>query len=295
MPTAAALRQAGLEHLLFDDEAAARAAHGRERFHCEKVEPLRADLREHPRRETVAGRTRFAVRQAFQSENAIVRENSAPEGETRSPARRPPRAGTRSEKGRPAPESSERSEPAGDDTPKAGAPVDFPPAWRDLLHKTQRIPPPEDGGTVVWTYRELGRDLCAEPDPERRELIGNILRELAHPPGTHRFWPHALPAASSPDGQDDEAESAAAFFWEGARLLKSRAVVIMGSSALRALDPPPHLRELKPFGQALHLGRRIIVLPSPEIFVREPQRLSGLIGFLRPALASFARRPASRR
>jgi hypothetical protein len=40
-----------------------------EHFHCEKVEPLRADFQENPRRETAARRMCFVVKQAFQSEN----------------------------------------------------------------------------------------------------------------------------------------------------------------------------------------------------------------------------------
>jgi hypothetical protein len=247
-PTALALRQAGLEYLLFDDEAAARAV------------------------------------------NRLIGEEAAPEGgkreKTPPPARRPPRARKEAVAG------AEERGPEADDARKTAAPVDFPAAWRKLLHKTQQVPLPEGGGTVLWTYWELGQDLCAAPDPGRRELIGKILRELAHPPGTHRFWPPTLPPP--PDGRDgEEPEACAAFFWEGARLLKSRAVIIMGSRALRALEPPPSLRALRPFGQGLHLGRRVIALPSPEIFVREPQRLPSLIEFLRPALTSFARKPAS--
>jgi hypothetical protein len=40
------------------------------RFRFETVEPLHANFPENPRRETLAGRIRFAVKQAFQSEDA---------------------------------------------------------------------------------------------------------------------------------------------------------------------------------------------------------------------------------
>jgi hypothetical protein len=42
-----------------------------ERFNFEKVETLHADFSENQRSETVARRTCFAVKQLFQSENAV--------------------------------------------------------------------------------------------------------------------------------------------------------------------------------------------------------------------------------
>jgi hypothetical protein len=153
---------------------------------------------------------------------------------------------------------------------------DWPAAWRERLKKTRAAP-------VVWTYWELGRDLCVAPDPERRDLLRGLLQDLAHPPGTHCFWPLALPTE---DGEQPEAN--APVFWEGVRLLRGRAVVIMGSQALAALALPDRMRELSPFQQVRHQGRLLIVLPSPDLLIRESRRMQALREFLRQALAPFA-------
>ena len=147
-------------------------------------------------------------------------------------------------------------------------------AWRERLQKTRATP-------VVWTYWELGRDLCVAPDPQRRELLQEILQALDHPPGTHCFWPAALP------GRDGEPEANAPVFWEGVSLLHGRAVMIMGEQALCALDLPDRLRELHPFQQARHQGLLLVVLPPPDTLIREPRRLQALQEFLRQALAPF--------
>ena len=172
--------------------------------------------------------------------------------------------------------------PLREDAPRAEAkapraepnPAEWPAAWRECLRKTRATP-------LVWTYWELGRDLFVAPDPQRRELLQEILRALAHPPGTHCFWPVALP------GRDGEPEVNAPVFWEGVRLLRGRVVVIMGTQALGALDLPDRLPELHPFQQARHQGRLLVVLPPPDTLIRETKRMQALREFLRQALAPF--------
>jgi hypothetical protein len=115
---------------------------------------------------------------------------------------------------------------------------------------------------------------------------------LAHPPGTHSFWPLALPGR----GGDEELEANVPIFWEGVRLLHSRAVMIMGSQALRALDLPERMLALRPFQQVRHQGRLLIVLHSPDVLIQETRRLQALREFLRQALAPFAvKRPSGGR
>ena len=161
----------------------------------------------------------------------------------------------------------------------ASCPADWPAAWRERLKKTRTAP-------VVWTYWELGRDLCGTPDPKRRELLQELLRDLGHPPGTHSFWPMALPAQNGDDEQELEANIP--LFWEGIKLLHSRAVMIMGSQALRALALPERMRSMRPFQQARCRGVLLIVLPAPDMLIREAQRTQALREFLRQALAPFA-------
>jgi hypothetical protein len=155
----------------------------------------------------------------------------------------------------------------------------WPAAWRERLKKTRFAP-------VIWTYWELGLDLCGTPDPQRRELLQELLRDLAHPSGTHSFWPPALPAQ---DGSGEhELEANAPVFWEGVRLLRSRAVMIMGTQALRVLALPDRMLALHPFQPIRYQGRLLILLPSPDELIHEARRMQTLREFLRQALAPFA-------
>jgi hypothetical protein len=164
------------------------------------------------------------------------------------------------------------------EAPEKDAPETVWPAeWRERLQKTRFAP-------VVWTYWELGRDLCGESDPKRRELFQDILGDLAHPPGTHSFWPAALPVHEG--GGERRLQANAPLFWEGVRLLRGRAVVIMGEQALRALALPDRMQDL-PIQQLRHKGRLLIVLPSPGALIQEPRRMQALREFLRQALAPF--------
>jgi hypothetical protein len=162
----------------------------------------------------------------------------------------------------------------------APAIADWPAVWQECLKKTRIAP-------VVWTYRELGLDLCGTPDPKRRELLQDLLKDLAHPPGTHSFWPFALPGQGGGDGEQ-QLEANVPIFWEGVRLLQGRAVVIMGSQALRSLALPDSMRALRPFQQVRHQGRLLIVLHSPDMLIQENRRIQALREFLRQALAPFA-------
>jgi len=157
----------------------------------------------------------------------------------------------------------------------APAPSKWPAAWQERLSKTRVAP-------VVWTYWELGLDVCGAADPKRRELLRELLTDLAHPPGTHSFWPVALPGEGG-------LEANAPVFWEGVRLLRSRAVVVMGSQdLLRALALPDRLVAMRPFQQLRYKGRLLIVLPPPATLIQEARRIQGLREFLRRALAPFS-------
>ena len=50
----------------------------------------------------------------------------------------------------------------------------MPQAWRSLLG---RLKP----GRVLWTYEELGLDLCGYADPARRTFLQGIIKALAYP------------------------------------------------------------------------------------------------------------------
>lgn len=179
--------------------------------------------------------------------------------------------------------------------PAAGPPPALWPAvWQERLTKTAPA-------VVLWTYWALGEDLCLRPDPARRALLQKLLGDLGHPSGTHSFWPAALPASTasptaSPTAPPDAPQEADAspkelqanpeIFWAGVQALKARALVVMGSPALKALDLPPRLR---PFQQTRHQGRLIVVLRDVDFLAKESHRYDAVREFLKQALAPFGR------
>lgn len=122
--------------------------------------------------------------------------------------------------------------------------------------------------------------MCGTPDAARRALLQRLLADLAHPGGTHSFWPAALPV----DGKELEADSR--IFWSGVGMLKARAVVVMGRPAVRALGLPERLR---PFQQTRHDSRLVVILRDMDFLVQEPQHYDAVREFLRRALARFVR------
>ena len=155
-------------------------------------------------------------------------------------------------------------------------PDHWPRLWQERLAATHPAP-------VLWTYWALGEDLYGSPDPARRALLRRLLADLAHPTGTHCFWPAALPPSR---GQHD-LEANTEVFWSGVDLLKARALVVLGSPAVAALKLPPRLQ---PFHQTRHNGRLVIVLRDPDILAREAHHYDAVREFLRQALAPFGRR-----
>ncbi|MDD4702118.1 MAG: hypothetical protein PHI96_07845, partial [Desulfovibrio sp.] len=160
----------------------------------------------------------------------------------------------------------------------------WPLPWRQQLEKTRP-------GLVLWTYWNLGLDLSdpqAEGRQERRGFLQKLLQDLAHPAGTHTFWPAGLPAAPEdrPPGQDDALMPHADAFWSGASRLGARGVVVMGSAAVKALGLPPGLR---PMQQTRYKGHMVWVLWDVDYLQREDQRYASMLAFLRQALRQVAR------
>lgn len=157
-------------------------------------------------------------------------------------------------------------------TPPTLPPDHWPAAWRTRLAATRPA-------VVLWTYWALGEDLCLRPNAARRELFRRLLGDLGHPSGTHSFWPAALPG-------EHGLEANGPVFWSGVDMLKARALVVMGSPAVKALELPSRLR---PFQQTRHNGRMVVVLRDVDFLVEEPHRYDAVREFLRQALAPFAR------
>ena len=167
----------------------------------------------------------------------------------------------------------------------------WPAVWQERLSRTRQ-------GRVVWTYWNLGPDLCEAQAPgkaQRSAFFRRLMQDLAYPAGTSTFWPaclpdpDAMPALSAPAGGEDRShyQPNADVFWSGVQALHARAVVVMGSVAARALGLPAGVRPLQ---QLRHRGTLVWVLWDVEFLLDEPQRYAAILAFVRRALQQISRR-----
>lgn len=195
------------------------------------------------------------------------RAPAAPSGAAGSP--RPPRTTTR--------DASPRvsSSPAGAAPAGKGRIIpleSWPAAWKAL--RERRPPPPRP--LVCWTYGGLGSDLAGTPDPQRRDLVARMIKGLNHPAGTHVFWPFELPGGTPPGEESPREENAPSLFWSGEALLRTRALLIMGSDARDALGLP----KIGPYCQTMVRGRLFIQLPQPHSLAEKPEAFGQAMAFL---------------
>ena len=136
----------------------------------------------------------------------------------------------------------------------------WPAVWQERLSRTRQ-------GRVVWTYWNLGPDLCEAQAPgkaQRSAFFRRLMQDLAYPAGTSTFWPaclpdpDAMPASPAPaEGEDrPRYQPNADVFWSGVQALHARAVVVMGSVAARGGAPPPAVAASRHAGLGA-LGRGI--------------------------------------
>lgn len=201
----------------------------------------------------------------------------------------------------PAPEQRRPSRPqAAEQAPETAASVRswrplpphvWPAVWQERLSRTRQ-------GRVVWTYWNLGPDLCEAQAPgkaQRSAFFRRLMQDLAYPAGTSTFWPACLPdpdvmpASPAPaEGEDrPRYQPNADVFWSGVQALHARAVVVMGSVAARALGLPAGVRPLQ---QLRHRGTLVWVLWDVEFLLDEPQRYAAMLAFVRRALQQISRR-----
>ena len=192
--------------------------------------------------------------------------------------------------------------PAGPDTAeaapaaeqsKAAAWLPLPPhvwpgPWQARLKQTRP-------GPVLWTYWNLGPDLCDPQTPgrmERRQFLQRLLNDLGHPAGTHTFWPSCLPPdpealpPTVPPISDNGFAANADVFWSGAAQLRARGVVVMGSAAANAVALPGGLR---PPQQIRHRGKLVWVLWDVDNLLQFDQRYASMLALLREALRHILR------
>ena len=164
----------------------------------------------------------------------------------------------------------------------------WPSPWQTRLEQTRP-------GPVLWTYWNLGPDMCDPQTPgrlERRQFLQRLLQDLGHPVGTHTFWPSCLPPdpaalpTAEPQVQDNTYMANPDVFWSGAMQHKARGVVVMGSAAARAVALPGGLR---PPQQIRHRGKLVWVLWDVDNLLQFDQRYASMLALLRDALRHFLR------
>ncbi|MDR3359011.1 MAG: hypothetical protein LBN96_09250 [Desulfovibrio sp.] len=181
--------------------------------------------------------------------------------------------------GKPAQQKKDR--PRDTAGPAAWQPVPanlWPAFWRERLAATKP-------GRVVWTYQELGQDMCRKPDIRRRNFFQRLIADLAHPAGTHTFFPVCLPQACA---QDEPAAVTrnAGIFWSALRRLEARGVLVMGAEAVKTLD----LEEDVPlWGMTRRHDFFVWRLPEAEAVAIDEKLYFTLLEFLRNALRDVGR------
>lgn len=110
---------------------------------------------------------------------------------------------------------------------------------------------------IVWTYLELGRDLCGQPSAERRNLFRALLSHLNWPKGATAFWPLCCP-----DGEG--LATRPEIFWQGCAALGVKHVACFGPEALALLCPGADAAGLA----HQHGAITVHILPAPADLLR---------------------------
>jgi hypothetical protein len=154
----------------------------------------------------------------------------------------------------------------------------WPVSWQERFAATRR-------GRLVWTYRELGQDMCLKPDARRRDLFQRLIADLAHPPGTHTFFPVCLPRSCAQDDPPAVTHNAG-IFWSALGELEARGVLVMGAEAVKilGLENDMHL-----WSMARLRGFFVWRLPEADAVANDEKFYSTLLEFLRTALRDMGR------
>jgi hypothetical protein len=123
---------------------------------------------------------------------------------------------------------------------------DWPEPWKGQLTRLQRPRP------VLWTYLELGFDLCGSPDQRRRELWATIIEKLGWPRGAVLFWPFSCVVGETLVQRTD-------LFWKGIDTIDPMMIVVFGTDAAAELLPGN-----AGYGPARHGGVQVLLLPGPQ-------------------------------
>lgn len=149
---------------------------------------------------------------------------------------------------RPAASSAPETRPTAYQPKPAEACADpWPGAWK--AYRCKLATP----SRTVWTYADLGLDLGAAPDPERRDLFKLIIHFLKWPRGSVTFWPVA---AETDQGLTPDPDR----FWQGVAECRASMVMVFGRRALGMLFPEETFAPRVFFAR----GLSVVALPGPS-------------------------------
>ena len=259
-------RQAGITHLLLDDEVRERllARPAPEAAAPGPAAPPACARTETPRPVRPARPGPAVPSGPPATGGGPQAAPSAPAAPAQAPSRATPQGGEVS----PAPVQPERPSPRPDVLP----PGQWPAYWRDLFQKTPRKP------SVLWTYPTLSRDLGGAADDAHRDFLRRLLGDMGLPKGSHAFWP----LNRYPYGEgESEATVDARLFLSGVEALGPDSVILMCGE----VPPELGLSGLRPLLPCIVHGRRFVVTPHVDVLIRERQRYAQLITFLKALFA----------
>lgn len=161
----------------------------------------------------------------------------------------------------------------------------FPPAWLKIAERC-KIQPLAQGAKripkVVWTYAGLEQDLLGIPNKARQNCIRSLIKDLAHPAGTHVFIPYSL---VHEDGLSRvEGEGNQTLFTALKEVVSPRVLLLFGSEARDALGIS-HNKVLRPF-QLLRDEKGLLILQmhKPESLMEKPELYAQSLSFLQTYL-----------
>ena len=130
------------------------------------------------------------------------------------------------------------------------------------LESPPRSPPAPSPPSGLLDLRRIGSGSCRHAGPAE-EGAGSPDDQGTQSPRRH--------AENNPDGPE-----APSLFWSGEALLRTRALLILGSDARDALGLP----RIGPYCQTMVRGRLFIQLPQPRSLAEKPEAFGQAMAFL---------------
>ncbi|MDR2799708.1 MAG: hypothetical protein LBB52_00385 [Desulfovibrio sp.] len=156
----------------------------------------------------------------------------------------------------------------------------WPAPWKEIFGRTIRAP-------LLWTYRELGRDLTGQGNPDRAKFLRDLISCLDLPRGSNAFWPVSL--ASDADAPTDDAAAISReeqlIFYQGVQLIRPLLVIFFGTECadMAVLG----FGDLSPFSFRIKDGALYIFFPSLQYLLANSAAVGLCADFLLHVFTEF--------